>query len=275
MTVNVADNKISTMESSAGAGSTWLVLPTYNEAANLAAVVGAAQEHLPGDARVLVVDDNSPDGTGQIADRLAAADGRVEVLHRAGKEGLGPAYLAGFRHALAGGADYVLQMDADFSHDPADLPRLLAAVGDGADVALGSRYVPGGEVSDWGLLRRFVSRGGNVYAGLVLAVAPRDLTGGFKCHRRRVLETIDLGAVASMGYVFQVEMTYRSLGAGFSVAEVPIRFRDRQIGESKMSAAIAAEAIWQVPLLRRRAGGASASRSARGSRSDAKIPSSR
>ena len=166
-------------------------------------------------------------------------------------------------------------MDADFSHDPADLPRLLAAVREGADVALGSRYVPGGEVSDWGLLRRFVSRGGNVYAGLVLGVAPRDLTGGFKCHRRRVLETIDLGAVGSMGYVFQVEMTYRSLGAGFSVVEVPIRFRDRQVGESKMSTSIAAEAIWQVPLLRGRVGGASASRSARRSRSDAEIPSSR
>jgi dolichol-phosphate mannosyltransferase len=275
MTVNVAENKMSAMESSAGAGSTWLVLPTYNEAANLAAVVGAAQEHLPADARILVVDDNSPDGTGQIADRLAAADERIEVLHRAGKEGLGPAYIAGFRRALAGGADFVLQMDADFSHDPADLPRLLAAVKEGTDLAIGSRYVPGGEVTDWGPLRRVVSRGGSVYAGVVLGVSTRDLTGGFKCHRRSVLETIDLGAVASKGYVFQVEMTYRTLRAGFTVREVPIRFRDRQAGESKMSAAIAAEAVWQVPLLRKRVGGASTSRSARGSRSDAGIPSAR
>jgi dolichol-phosphate mannosyltransferase len=275
MTVNMAANKINAMESSAGAGSTWLVLPTYNEAANVAAVVGAAQQHLPADARVLVVDDNSPDGTGRIADRLAAADERIEVLHRAGKEGLGPAYIAGFRRALAGGADFVLQMDADFSHDPADLPRLLSAVKQGADLAIGSRYVPGGEVTDWGPLRRFVSRGGSLYAGVVLGVAPRDLTGGFKCHRRRVLETIDLGAVASKGYVFQVEMTYRTLRAGFTVREVPIRFRDRQAGESKMSAAIAAEAVWQVPLLRRRVARAGAPRSARGSHSDAGVPSSR
>jgi dolichol-phosphate mannosyltransferase len=275
MTVNVAENKMSAMESSAGAGSTWLVLPTYNEAANLAAVVGAAQEHLPGDARVLVVDDNSPDGTGKIADRLAAADERIEVLHRAGKEGLGPAYIAGFRRALLGGADFVLQMDADFSHDPADLPRLLAAVKGGTDLAIGSRYVPGGEVTDWGPLRRVVSRGGSVYAGVVLGVSVRDLTGGFKCHRRRVLETIDLDAVASKGYVFQVEMTYRTLRADFTVREVPIRFRDRQAGESKMSAAIAAEAVWQVPLLRKRVSGASTSRSGRGSHSDAGIPSAR
>jgi dolichol-phosphate mannosyltransferase len=275
MTVNMAANKINAMESSAGAGSTWLVLPTYNEAANVAAIVGAAQEHLPDDARVLVVDDNSPDGTGRIADRLAAADGRIEVLHRAGKEGLGPAYIAGFRRALAGGADYVLQMDADFSHDPADLPRLLSVVKEGADLALGSRYVPGGEVTDWGLLRRIVSRGGSLYAGAVLGIDPLDLTGGFKCHRRRVLETIDLGAVRSKGYVFQVEMTYRTLRAGFTVREVPIRFRERQAGESKMSAAIAAEAVWQVPMLRRRVGGAGAPRSARGSRSDAGVPSSR
>jgi dolichol-phosphate mannosyltransferase len=243
------------MESSAGAGSTWLVLPTYNEAANVAPIVEAARRHLPADAHVLVVDDNSPDGTGAIADGLAAADPRVEVLHRAAKEGLGPAYIAGFRHALAAGADLVLQMDADFSHDPADLPRLLAAVRDGADLAIGSRYVAGGGVSDWSLLRRVVSRGGGIYASTVLGVPTRDLTGGFKCHRRAVLEAIDLGAVTSKGYVFQVEMTYRTLRAGFTVREVPIHFRDRQAGDSKMSAAIAAEAAWQVPLLRQRLGG--------------------
>jgi dolichol-phosphate mannosyltransferase len=247
-------NKIEPMESSAGAGSTWLVLPTYNEAANVAPIVEAARQALPADAHVLVVDDNSPDGTGAIADGLAAADPRVEVLHRAGKEGLGPAYIAGFRHALAAGADFVLQMDADFSHDPADLPRLLAAAREGADLAIGSRYVEGGGVTDWSLLRRVVSRGGSLYAGAVLGLPTRDLTGGFKCHRRAVLETIDLGAVTSKGYVFQVEMTYRTLRAGFSVREVPILFRDRQAGDSKMSAAIAAEAAWQVPLLRRRLG---------------------
>jgi dolichol-phosphate mannosyltransferase len=245
-------NKIDAMEPSAGAGSTWLVLPTYNEAANVAPIVEAAQRHLPTDAHVLIVDDNSPDGTGRIADGLAAADPRVRVLHRERKEGLGPAYLAGFRHALAGGADFVLQMDADFSHDPADLARLLATAREGADLAIGSRYVPGGGVTDWSLLRRFVSRGGSLYASIVLGVDTRDLTGGFKCHRRAVLEAVDLDAVASKGYVFQVEMTYRTLRAGFTVREVPILFRDRQVGESKMSAAIAAEAAWQVPLLRRR-----------------------
>ncbi|HVX34495.1 MAG TPA: polyprenol monophosphomannose synthase [Solirubrobacterales bacterium] len=240
------------MESSTVAGPAWLVLPTYNEAANIAAIVEAARANLPDDARVLIVDDNSPDGTGGIADGLAATDPAVEVLHRAGKEGLGPAYIAGFHRAIAGGAGFVLQMDSDFSHDPADLPRLLAAARDGADLAIGSRYVPGGGVTDWSLLRRAISRGGSLYASLVLGVRQRDLTGGFKCFRRRVLETIDLDAVAAKGYVFQVEMTYRTLQAGFTVREVPIVFRDRQVGESKMSAAIAAEATWQVPLLRRR-----------------------
>ncbi|HVV89968.1 MAG TPA: polyprenol monophosphomannose synthase, partial [Solirubrobacterales bacterium] len=222
----------------------------------------AARSNLPSDAHILVVDDNSPDGTGEIADRLAAADPGIEVLHRQGKEGLGPAYIAGFRHALAGGAAFVLQMDSDFSHDPADLPRLLAAM-DSADVAIGSRYVAGGGVTDWSFLRRVVSRGGSFYAGLVLRVRPRDLTGGFKCWRRAVLETIDLDAVAARGYVFQVEMTYRALQAGFSVREVPIVFRDRLEGESKMSPAIAIEAAWQVPLLRRRVGAAGSGRHAR------------
>jgi dolichol-phosphate mannosyltransferase len=239
------------MHSPAAAGTAWLVLPTYNEAANIAAIVEAARAQLPDDARILVVDDNSPDGTGKIADRLAAADPAIEVLHRAGKEGLGPAYLAGFHRAIEAGAGFVLQMDSDFSHDPADLPRLLAAA-QSADLAIGSRYVTGGGVTDWSLLRRVVSRGGSLYASLVLGVRQRDLTGGFKCFRREVLETIDLDAVAAKGYVFQVEMTYRTLKAGFTVREVPIVFRDRQAGDSKMSAAIAAEATWQVPLLRRR-----------------------
>jgi dolichol-phosphate mannosyltransferase len=241
------------MDSPAVAGPAWLVLPTYNEAANIAAIVDAARSNLPDDARILIVDDNSPDGTGRIADGLAAADAGVEVMHRAGKEGLGPAYIAGFHRAIEAGAGFVLQMDSDFSHDPRDLPRLLEAA-QSVDLAIGSRYVAGGGVTDWSLLRRVISRGGSMYAGLVLGVRQRDLTGGFKCFRRQVLETIDLDAVAAKGYVFQVEMTYRTLQAGFTVREVPIVFRDRQVGESKMSAAIAAEATWQVPLLRRRVG---------------------
>ncbi len=202
--------------------------------------------------RVLVIDDSSPDGTGELADRLAAELPYVDVLHRPRKEGLGPAYLAGFERALADGADLVLEMDCDFSHDPADVPRLLAAAGGegGADVVLGSRYVAGGAVRNWGLVRRFVSAGGSLYARIVLGVRVRDLTGGFKCYRRRVLETIDLDAVHSKGYAFQIETTYRALRAGFTVVEVPITFADREAGGSKMSRAIVAEAIWKVPALR-------------------------
>jgi dolichol-phosphate mannosyltransferase len=235
-------------------GPAWLILPTFDEAENIEALVAAALPALaagaPGGFRLLVVDDSSPDGTGAIAERLAGAHAEVEVLHRPRREGLGPAYLAGFRHALAHGAGRVLEMDADFSHDPADLPRLLAAVDAGADVALGSRYVAGGAVADWGLLRRALSRGGCVYARLVLGLPTRDLTGGFKCFRREVLEAIDLGTVRSHGYAFQVELTYRALARGFSVIEVPIVFRDRQLGRSKMSPAIAIEACWMLPRLR-------------------------
>ncbi len=227
----------------------WLILPTYNEAENLEAILTAALARLPGDARVLVVDDDSPDGTGEIAARLAAEKERVGVLHRPGKQGIGPAYIAGFREALAGGAGLILEMDADFSHDPAYLPRLLAAAGK-ADLVLGSRYVAGGGVSDWGALRRAISRGGSAYARTVLGLQVKDLTGGFKCFRREVLEAIDLDRVASRGYGFQVEMTYRAAQAGFSVLEVPIVFRDRRAGRSKMDARIFAEAVWQVPALR-------------------------
>jgi dolichol-phosphate mannosyltransferase len=227
----------------------WLVLPTYNEAENIGAFVEAARARLPAAARVLIVDDGSPDGTGAIADRIAAEHGNVEVLHRPVKEGLGPAYVAGFRRALAAGAGLVLEMDSDFSHDPAYLPRLLDAA-ERADVVLGSRYVPGGGVSDWGPLRRAISRGGSAYARLVLGVGVQDLTGGFKCFRREVLEAIDLTTVDSKGYAFQVEMTYRAIRAGFSVVEVPIVFRDRRAGSSKMDRAIVAEAVWRVPLLR-------------------------
>ena len=235
-------------------GEPWLVLPTYNEAENIEAIVGASGEVLsrasPDGHRVLIVDDGSPDGTGELADRLAAEHGWVEVLHRSEKNGIGPAYLAGFRHALDRGAGYVMEMDSDFSHDPADLGRLLAAVREGADLALGSRYVPGGGVSDWGLLRRFISEGGSTYARLVLGLSVRDLTGGFKCFRREVLEAIHFDSVRSRGYAFQVELTYRTVQAGFRVVELPIVFRDRQHGTSKMSWRIAVEAMWLVPLLR-------------------------
>jgi dolichol-phosphate mannosyltransferase len=205
----------------------------------------------PGD-RVLVIDDNSPDGTGEAADRLAAELGFVDILHRAQREGLGPAYLAGFRRALADGAELVLELDCDFSHDPADVPRLIAAAEGGADLVLGSRYAPGGSVADWGLVRRAISRGAAWYTALFLHMGVRDPTGGFKCFRRRVLEAIDLGAIGSQGYAFQIETTYRAKRAGFSVVELPIRFADRERGRSKMSRAIVLEAIWRVPLLRMR-----------------------
>jgi dolichol-phosphate mannosyltransferase len=227
----------------------WLVLPTYDEAENIEAIVAAARENLPERRRILVVDDASPDGTGQIADRLAAEHDDVQVLHRDRKEGLGPAYVAGFGTALAAGAELVLQMDADFSHDPADIPRLLEAAGE-ADVVLGSRYVPGGGVSDWGRGRRLISRGGSAYARTVLGVKVRDLTGGFKVWRRRVLEAIELETVPSHGYAFQVETTYRALRAGFRVVEVPIVFRDRRVGQSKMTSRIVLEAALRVPMMR-------------------------
>ena len=212
-------------------------------------MVRALGEVLGPDDRVLVIDDNSPDGTGELADRLAGELETVEVLHRPHKEGLGPAYLAGFRRALELGADYVVEIDCDFSHDPADVPRLLAAAGD-ADLVLGSRYVQGGSVEDWGAVRRAISSGGSIYARLLLGVPVRDLTGGFKCFRRAVLEAIDLDAIHSRGYAFQIELTYRALRRGFRVREVPIRFVDREVGGSKMSRSIVLEAIWKVPLLR-------------------------
>ena len=225
-------------------------LPTYNERANLEPMLRALGGVLPEGGRVLVIDDASPDGTGALADRLARELPYVDVLHRERKEGLGPAYLAGFRRALGDGAELVLEMDCDFSHDPKDVPRLLAAVARGADLALGSRYVAGGGVRNWGLLRRAISAGGSLYARAVLGVGVRDLTGGFKCFRRRVLETIDLDAISAKGYAFQIETTYRALRAGFSVVEVPITFVDREVGGSKMSRAIVLEAIWRVPRLR-------------------------
>ena len=228
-----------------------ICLPTYNEAENLERMIRALE---PAGAQVLVIDDNSPDGTGAIADRLAAELDWVNVLHRERKEGLGAAYLAGFERALADGAELVVEMDCDFSHDPGDVPRLLAAAEDGADLVLGSRYVKGGSVSDdWGFIRRAVSSGGSVYARLILGVPVRDLTGGFKCFRRAVLEAIDLETVQAKGYAFQIELSYRARRRGFRVVEVPIRFVDRTRGGSKMSHAIVLEAIWRVPALRLRA----------------------
>ena len=228
----------------------WLILPTYNEAENLERIVRAALPQLAEaspEPHVLVVDDRSPDGTGAIADRLAAELPEVEVLHRGAKEGLGRAYLAGFGHALDRGADHVIEMDADFSHDPADLPRLLR---EDADLVLGSRYVPGGGVENWGLFRRALSRGGSLYARAILGVPIHDLTGGYKCFRRATLEGIDYANTHADGYGFQIELTYRAYKAGYRVREIPIVFRDREQGTSKMNARIALEAIWKVPALR-------------------------
>jgi dolichol-phosphate mannosyltransferase len=227
----------------------WVILPTYNEAENLERIVGAVLEQLPESRRILIVDDNSPDGTGEIADRLADADDSIAVLHRERKEGLGPAYLAGFRVALDGGAQRIIEMDADFSHDPAYLPELIDAT-ERADLVIGSRYVPGGGITDWGPVRRFISRGGSAYARAALGLPIKDLTGGFKCFRRIVLETIDLDTIEARGYAFQVETTYRAIKAGFRVVEVPIVFKDRADGTSKMSKAIVAEAMWRVPAMR-------------------------
>jgi dolichol-phosphate mannosyltransferase len=228
---------------------TCVCLPTYNERENLEPMLRALVDVLGREDRVLVIDDNSPDGTGELADRLAAELDAVDVLHRPRKEGLGPAYLAGFRRALETDAELIVEMDCDFSHDPQDVPRLVAAAAD-ADLVLGSRYVPGGGVENWGAVRRTVSWGGSLYARLILGTPVRDLTGGFKCFRRSVLEAIPLDEVRSRGYAFQIELTYRASRRGFRVVELPIRFVDRVVGGSKMSRAIVLEAIWKVPLLR-------------------------
>jgi dolichol-phosphate mannosyltransferase len=233
----------------------WLILPTYNEAENIEAIVHAALEQLALTGRehtILIVDDGSPDGTGRLADGLAERHPEVRVLHRTQKQGLGRAYLAGFEVALADGADLVLEMDSDFSHDPADLPRMVRATAD-ADLVLGSRYVQGGGIDDWGLGRRALSLGGSLYARLLLGVAVRDLTGGFKCFRGEVLRDLDFAGVQASGYGFQIELTYRAILAGFRVQEIPIRFRDRRAGESKMDARIAVEALRTIPRLRRSA----------------------
>jgi dolichol-phosphate mannosyltransferase len=223
-------------------------LPTYDERDNLEPMLRALGDVLGPDDRVLVIDDDSPDGTGDLADRLAAELPYVDVLHRERKDGLGRAYVAGFRIALDRGAELVLEMDCDFSHDPLDVPRLIAAAAD-ADVVLGSRYVPGGVVRDWGLVRRLISRDASIYTQLLL-MPVKDATGGFKCFRREVLERLDLDAIGSRGYMFQIETTFRARRAGFRVVEIPITFADREVGGSKMSRAIVLEAIWKVPALR-------------------------
>lgn len=229
-------------------------LPTYNERENLEPMVRALGGILDTSRdRVLVIDDGSPDGTGALADALAGELPWLEVLHRPTKEGLGPAYVAGFRRALADGAELVLEMDCDFSHDPADVPRLIAAAEEGADLVLGSRYVAGGGTVNWGRGRRLVSRGGSLYARTILGVRIRDLTGGFKCFRRATLEALELEAIAARGYGFQIEGTYRVLRHGLRVVEIPITFADRRVGQSKMSGAIVLEAMLQVPVLRWRA----------------------
>jgi len=230
-----------------------LCLPTYNERENLEPMIRALGRVLDTSVdRVLIIDDSSPDGTGEIANDLAAELPWVSVLHRGHKEGIGPAYLAGFRHALAEGAELVLEMDCDFSHDPSDVARLIEAA-ENADLVLGSRYAPGGGTANWGLLRRLVSRGGCLYAQVLLGMRVRDLTGGFKCFRREALEAIDLEALSAHGYAFQIETTYRVRRAGLRVAEIPITFVERRVGASKMTGSIVAEAIWKVPLLRLRA----------------------
>jgi dolichol-phosphate mannosyltransferase len=237
-------------------GPAWIVIPTYDEAANVDAIVRAALRSLaeasPDGYGVLIVDDNSPDGTGEIADRLATELEAVRVLHRPGKQGLGAAYLAGFAEVLSLGAGYVIEMDADFSHDPADVVRLIAEARAGADLVIGSRYVDGGAVAGWTWPRRLISRGGSAYARAVLGLRVRDVTAGFKCFSRRALESIDLPSVRSHGYAFQVELTYRATRAGLRVVEVPITFHDRRSGASKMSTRIALEATWLVPALRLR-----------------------
>jgi dolichol-phosphate mannosyltransferase len=229
-----------------------ICLPTYDERENVESMVRALGALELEGLEVLVIDDSSPDGTGEIADRLADELPWVHVLHRKKKEGLGPAYLAGFARALELGADFVFEMDCDFSHDPADVPR-LAAASEKADLVLGSRYVSGGGTRNWGLVRRFISRAGSLYAQMLLHLGIHDLTGGFKCYRRAVLETIDLSAIDSRGYAFQIETTYRAIRAGFRVVEIPITFADREVGGSKMSKSIVVEAIWKVPALRLRA----------------------
>jgi dolichol-phosphate mannosyltransferase len=236
------------LRSSIGVADCTVVVPTYNERENIGAVIECVLAH--DRFRILVVDDSSPDGTAAIVRQYQANSQRVGLLSRPGKNGLGPAYLAGFRRALDEGAAYIFEMDADFSHDPFYLPKLLEAVERGADLAIGSRYVPGGRTTDWGIVRQLISRGGNLYVRAILGMPLKDATGGFRCYRRRVLETLDLGGIHSNGYAFQIEMAHRAMAAGFRVCEVPIVFPDRRVGMSKMSRRIVLEALITVWRLR-------------------------
>jgi dolichol-phosphate mannosyltransferase len=229
--------------------ATWVVLPTYNEIENLPQIAPAILDVLPG-STLLVVDDSSPDGTGDLADRMASENSRIRVLHRAAKQGLGKAYVDGFKAALGGGADVIFQMDADWSHDPAYLPVMLAALEGGSDLVIGSRYVRGGGVRNWGILRRLVSRGGSTFARTVLGLSPHDLTGGFKAWRSATLAALPWAHLHSGGYVFQIETTFRASRAGARMVEIPIVFVDRRLGASKMSRKIIFEALWVVLLLR-------------------------
>ena len=234
------------------AASVWVCIPTYNERENIAAMATRLMDVFDGsgiDGQLLIIDDGSPDGTGAIADALSEQHPRIHVLHRTSKDGIGPAYRDGFRHALAHGADLIMEMDCDFSHDPAAVPSLVHATTQ-ADLVLGSRYAKGGRVEDWGLLRRAISRGGSLYAQIILGIPVRDLTGGFKCFRRDVLEAIPLDEVSGAGYVFQIEMTYRAHLLGYRIVEVPITFTDRELGASKMSRRIVIEAMALVPRLK-------------------------
>jgi dolichol-phosphate mannosyltransferase len=245
----MSDGTETTHSAPVGEGA-WVVLPTYNEAENLPGIAAAILEHLPG-ATLLVVDDSSPDGTGTLAEQLGADDPRIRVRHRRAKQGLGKAYLDGFGVALAGGASIVIQMDADWSHDPAALPSLIDPISsDAADLVIGSRYTEGGAVEDWGVVRRIISRGGSLFAKVVLGLTPNDLTGGFKAWRASTLETVPFDGVRAGGYVFQIEMTYRASRLGARVAEVPITFKDRRVGQSKMSRRIVVEALFVVMGLR-------------------------
>jgi dolichol-phosphate mannosyltransferase len=245
----MSDGTETTASSPVGDGA-WVILPTYNEAENLPGIAAAILEHLPG-ATLLVVDDSSPDGTGTLADQLGAGDPRIRVRHRTAKQGLGKAYLDGFGVALSGGASIVVQMDADWSHDPAALPAMIAPITGGvADLVIGSRYTPGGAVEDWGIVRRIISRGGSLFARVVLGLTPNDLTGGFKAWRASTLAAVPFDGVRAGGYVFQIEMTYRASRLGARVAEVPITFKDRRVGQSKMSRRIVVEALFVVMGLR-------------------------
>jgi dolichol-phosphate mannosyltransferase len=227
-------------------GRVLVVIPTYNEIANLEAIVGRLRAAVP-EARALIVDDGSPDGTGKLADRLAADDPAVSALHRSEKAGLGAAYIAGFRIGLAEGYDVLIEMDADGSHAPEELPRLLAALRS-ADLVLGSRWVPGGEVRNWPVSRQVISRGGNMYARTLLRFPVKDATAGFRAYRRGVLEALKLDEVASQGYCFQIDLVWKAWRAGFRVVEVPITFTERALGNSKMSRAIVTEALWRVAV---------------------------